>query len=252
MKSPSQLTSSSTIVITMLLHLCTIVEASPFFTDLTSSIHLDSVGHAQRCEGLYFSFPSATGLFFEENTKHIVAWRAPASFGKITLQLVKNNDSLNPVVVGTYPANKGATEELPLKSHQQSGQYHYRIQSGDCSIDSVDFAIVRPQGDSRHSNNKDSAFDSLIETFKGRPSKPIAHSNDLKFDNLVYSISKSTHNNDHQNKAHAASDPFSVTTRPAWAEDTMDVYHGGVWHMDKVEDVPEWHADDTDDWEDES
>jgi hypothetical protein len=36
----------------MLLHLCTIVEASPFFTDLMSSIHLDSVGPAQPCEGM--------------------------------------------------------------------------------------------------------------------------------------------------------------------------------------------------------
>jgi hypothetical protein len=43
-----------------------------------------------------------TGLSFEENSKHVVAWQALKPLDQVALTLVSNSDSSNPISVGTY------------------------------------------------------------------------------------------------------------------------------------------------------
>lgn len=114
----------------------------------------------------------------------------------------------NPIaIVCDIDYDEGATEELPLElKGRQPGQYHYHIQAGDCSIDSVDFTInaeqqkITPpvtsaQGAGEHANN-DETFDNLIQTMKGLPSDN--NSNDAHLDQLVNDLkhTENTHSND--------------------------------------------------------
>ncbi|SAM03890.1 hypothetical protein [Absidia glauca] len=199
MKLLSQLASLSAAA-TLMLQLGTFVEASPFFTENAATAHSNAADPTQQCEG----------LSFEENSKHVVAWQAPKSLDQIALTLVSNSDSSNPISVGTYKFDKGATEELPLElKGQQPGQYHYHIQSGDCSIDSVEFTITAEQQkttppvtsaqDAGDHTNDDETFDNLIQTMKGLPSDNTdSNSNDAHLDQLVNDLkhTESTHSND--------------------------------------------------------
>ncbi|CAO3600051.1 unnamed protein product [Absidia cylindrospora] len=218
--------ASLTTAATLILQLGTFVDASPFFTENTATIHGNDAGTTQQCQGLRFSFPSASGLTFEEKSKHVVAWQATA-FDNVALSLVKEGDASTPITIGSFDAKSGATDERPLDlKGQQPGTYHYHIQAtgsaGDCSVDSVAFTVGQQQQQQQHSDiqqpststpdgqhsNNDETFDSLIQNINSQPSSndhtdaqldelvndlkqtQNAHSNDQTFDDLVSNISK--------------------------------------------------------------
>ncbi|ORZ06610.1 hypothetical protein BCR42DRAFT_496190 [Absidia repens] len=220
--------ASLTTAATLILQLGTFVDASPFFTENTASIHGNDADTTAQCEGLRFSFPADSGLTFEEKSKHVVAWQAPSALDNVVLSLVKEGDASTPISVGNYDAKSGATKELPLDLQgQQPGTYHYHIQAtgsaGDCSVDSVAFTVSQQQQqqqqqsdthqpststqDDQHSNN-DETFDNLIQSIKGQTfsnehidsqldelvndlkQTQNSHSNDQTFDDLVSNISK--------------------------------------------------------------
>ncbi|KAG0166104.1 hypothetical protein DFQ28_002766 [Apophysomyces sp. BC1034] len=120
----------------LLLQCGTFVQASPFFN------HVNDVSTDTTCQG----------LVFEDATKHVIAWQAPqSSFQQVNITLVgEDNNSTNVAYIGTFAADRGASDEVPLSlNNHQPGEYHFHLAAlggtSPCEIDSVKFRIEKPK-----------------------------------------------------------------------------------------------------------
>ncbi|KAF7730283.1 hypothetical protein EC973_002526 [Apophysomyces ossiformis] len=139
--------ASLSVAAALLLQSGTFVQASPFFN------HANDISVDTTCQDVRITYPATEGLVFEDATKHVIAWQLPAStFQQVNITLVgqDNNNNTNVAYVGTYAADRGASDEVPLSLNgQQPGDYHFHLATvggtSACQIDSVKFRIEKPK-----------------------------------------------------------------------------------------------------------
>ncbi|KAJ8659537.1 hypothetical protein O0I10_004902 [Lichtheimia ornata] len=125
----------------VLLQLGTFVHANPMFEE-----HNDAASTEDNCQGFRVTFPAGTGLQFEENSKHLVAWgKAPAGLDQVNVTLANANQEAV-AWLGLYDASLGATtSEMPFPLNgQQPGDYHIHLAgvgSNACQVDSDPFKM---------------------------------------------------------------------------------------------------------------
>ncbi|KAI8333006.1 hypothetical protein BD560DRAFT_451347 [Blakeslea trispora] len=199
MKLLSNLATLS-IAATLVLQSGNFVSATPFFNVPTdANVHSNAASlDADSCDGFRVTYPFSSGLSFEEESKHIVAWQAPDGMKKVNVTLIDNTLAESQAYIGLFDASQGATEEFPLSlGNKDAGEYRFHLSAqGDsqyCEADSVPFQITKravPETSSEDNNNSDDAEDN-----------DEAHEDDANWDSALSKVTNLTsedkpHNND--------------------------------------------------------
>ncbi|KAF7727276.1 hypothetical protein EC973_007792 [Apophysomyces ossiformis] len=135
----SQLISLSSTA-TLVLQCGSFVRASPIF----SYPHADELPDANTCQGFRISYPTASGIQYEQHSKHVVAWQAPEGLGQVDLTLVKSDDNSSSQSIGVYDGQRGASDEFTFNAPSGEYRYHLKAQIGQntCELDSQPFQIT--------------------------------------------------------------------------------------------------------------
>ncbi|KAI8636689.1 hypothetical protein BD408DRAFT_437664 [Parasitella parasitica] len=151
MKLISNLATLS-IAASLLLQSGNFVAATPFFNIPTVANHNNDASLDSSCKDFKITYPSSSGLSFEEGSKHFVAWQAPNGIKQVNITMIDNASLNNQVHIGTLDTDRLVTNEFPFKLPSQTdGDFHFHISGqGDsqfCVADSVAFHIKKRQQD---------------------------------------------------------------------------------------------------------
>ncbi|KAI7861282.1 hypothetical protein BDF14DRAFT_1960508 [Spinellus fusiger] len=125
----------------LLLQCGSFVQASPLF----QPTHSNSV-EGDPCAGFRITYPTATDLVYDDNSKHIVAWQSPDAFQQVNITLVETETKVLVGSIGIYDANHGASDEIALDlGDHATGKYNYKIvanvETTTCELESSSFTI---------------------------------------------------------------------------------------------------------------
>ncbi|ORY91257.1 hypothetical protein BCR43DRAFT_566792 [Syncephalastrum racemosum] len=225
----------------MLLHMGNFVHANPMFTDHTNAA-LDS---SAECNGFRVTFPVGSDISFEENTKHLVAWQAPASLQqKVNVTLVKADDDMHAPVsaVGVYDASRGASGEVPVTLNGQSaGSYRFHLVAGQCTADSAPFEVTAASQDFKNAGFKNAVQQSPADhqdaadkyfTNNDQRTHPNAAFN-AELDQLVDEDGDSGHEN-----AQWFTNDEQRSHVNGWNREELEEISSDVWHDNSANNEP--------------
>ncbi|OBZ84992.1 hypothetical protein A0J61_06958, partial [Choanephora cucurbitarum] len=179
------------------------VSATPFFNVPTdATVHSNDASlDANSCDGFRVTYPFSSGLTFEEESKHVVAWQAPSGMKQVNVTLVDTALADSQAYIGLFDANQGATEEFPLSlGDKDAGEYRFHLsaQGGSqyCEADSVPFQITKRAVPEATTEEDDSNTDDTQEDDN-------VHEDDTNWDSALSKVTTLTSEDSHNNDASA-------------------------------------------------
>ncbi|KAI8394034.1 uncharacterized protein BYT42DRAFT_28376 [Radiomyces spectabilis] len=232
----------------LLLQAGTFVQASPLFT---GDGHWNDVANNDPCQDFRITFPANSGLSFEEDTKHLVAWQAPSSLENVDITLVDSNNNNVVGHIGSYGAKRGVSDEVPLTLNGgQPGNYRFHLQAkssngATCDLDSVAFQITQSSDNESHSNGDGQNWSAALNNVSGEAAKSI--SSEPEHYNAEYFTNEDrrtgAHSDNHLNaNLKQEIDQLGESTHPNAAWFTNDDQRTG--HTNEHNDMPHWNAED--------